>query len=77
MASSSTILETYELCWASWAGEPEVGVIVDRAKRFLGCFSEYISSRGCRFDSAAKAAAWHTAKVERHGDLWQAMWRRV
>ncbi|CAK0792797.1 unnamed protein product [Prorocentrum cordatum] len=69
MTGSTTVLETYELCWASWAGEPEVGVIVDRAKGFLGSFSEHMSSRGCRFDSAAKAAAWHIAKVERHGDL--------
>eukprot|EP00959_Pyramimonas_sp_CCMP1952_P246792 5158253-Pyramimonas_sp.AAC.1 len=44
---------------------------------FVGCFSEYIASRGCRVDSASKAAAWHIAKVERRGDLWQAMWRRV
>ncbi|CAK0892878.1 unnamed protein product [Prorocentrum cordatum] len=69
MASSSTILETYELCWASWAGEPEVGIIVDRAESFLGSFSENIANRGCRFDPAAKAAAWRIAKVERHGKL--------
>ena len=30
MASSATILEHYQLAWASWAGEPEVGVIVER-----------------------------------------------
>eukprot|EP00959_Pyramimonas_sp_CCMP1952_P160478 3356389-Pyramimonas_sp.AAC.1 len=61
MASSSTIVETYELCWASWAGGPEVGVIVVMAKSFLG-FSKCIASRGCRFDSAAKAAAWRIAE---------------
>ncbi|CAK0807109.1 unnamed protein product [Prorocentrum cordatum] len=78
MTGSVTVLETYELCWASWAGEPEVGVIVDRAKGFLGSFSEHMSSRGCRFASAAKAAAaWHIAEVERHGDLWQDVLKAV
>jgi len=57
VASSTTVLESCQLAWASWAGEPEVGVIVDRAKTFLGAFSEHLSKQGCRFDSAAKAAA--------------------
>ena len=46
IASSTAILEAYELAWASWAGEPEVGVIADRAKGFLGEFSRHLTSSG-------------------------------
>ncbi|CAK0790074.1 unnamed protein product, partial [Prorocentrum cordatum] len=55
----------------------QVGVIVDRAKSFLGSFSEHIANRGCGFDLAAKVAAWRVAKAGRRGDLWQAMLKRV
>ena len=65
------------MAWAGWAGMPEAGVIVDRAKSFLGVFAQAISDNGCRFDSAAKASAWHISKVERKGGVWQAIWRRV
>jgi hypothetical protein len=75
--TSSATLEAYELSWGNWAGEPEVGVIVDRAKGFLGKFAEHMASSGCLFDSAGKASAWHIAKVERHGGICQAMLRRV
>ena len=75
--SASEVLEAYALCWGVWAGGPEVGVIVDRAKDFLGEFAKHMSAAGCTFDSAAKASPWHIAKVERHGDIWQGMWRRV
>ena len=77
VASSSVVLEAFHPAWGSWAGEPEVGVIVDRAKYFLADFSDHMTKSGCRFDSAAKAAPWHVAKVERHGGLWQGMFRRV
>ena len=33
--------------------------------------------RSGRLGGAAKAAVWHIAKVERHGDIRQGMWRRV
>jgi hypothetical protein len=36
-----------------------------------------MAASGCLFDSAGKASAWHIAKVERHGGIWQAMLRRV
>ena len=71
------MLQAFDAPWGIWAGEPEVGVIVDRAKSFLGEFSAHMTQSGCRFDTAAKAAPWHIAKVERHGDPWQGMLRRV
>ncbi|CAE8678310.1 unnamed protein product [Polarella glacialis] len=34
--SASMGLEVYELSWGNWAGDPEVGIIADRTRSFLG-----------------------------------------
>ena len=42
MPTSQEILEAFETSWANWAGMPEYGVIVDRAKNFLGRLSTHL-----------------------------------
>ena len=63
---ASEVRKYYELCWTSWAGQPEEAVIVDRARCFLGEFADYLEEEGVRLESAALASAWHIGKVERH-----------
>ena len=77
MPTSQEILECFETSWANWAGMPEYGVIVDRAKNFLGRLSSHLSNEGCVFDTAAKASPWQIGQIERAGGLWKAMFRRM
>ena len=74
---SSMVLEMYAISWENWAGMPERGVIVDRAKYFLARFSEALANEGCIFEAAAKASPWHIGKVERHGGIWKSMFRKI
>lgn len=77
MPTSQEILEAFETSWANWAGMPGYGVIVDRAKNFLGRLSTHLSNEGCVFDTAAKASPWQIGQIERAGGLWKAMFRRM
>ena len=40
-------------------------------------FSEALSAEGVYFQSAAKASPWQIGQVERHGDIWKSMLKRV
>ena len=75
--SSAEVRKTYELCWLSWAGQPEEAVMVDRSRSFLKDFAEYLEEEGMRMDSAALASPWHIGKTERHGGVWKASMQRV
>ncbi|CAK0848557.1 unnamed protein product, partial [Prorocentrum cordatum] len=67
----------YELCWVSWAGQPEEAIMVDRALSFLGEFADYLEQEGVRLDSAALASPWHIGKMERRDGIWNSMLTRV
>ena len=71
------VLEAYELSWENWAGLPEAGIVIDRAKYFLGKFAEYIAENGCTIQQAAKASPWQLSRVNRHIAIWKWSWRRV
>ena len=40
--TSAEVKKYYELCWTSWAGQPEEAIIVDRARCFLSEFADYL-----------------------------------
>ena len=75
--TSLQVLEAFEHGWGNWAGMPEHGIIVDRAKYFLSSLAEHMSHEGCHFDAAAKASPWQIGQVERAGGLWKAMFRQL
>ncbi|CAK0891172.1 unnamed protein product [Prorocentrum cordatum] len=74
---ASEVRKFYELCWVSWAGQPEEAIMVDRARSFLGEFADYLEQEGVRLDSAALASPWHIGKMERHDGIWNSMLTRV
>ncbi|CAK0838030.1 unnamed protein product [Prorocentrum cordatum] len=74
---ASEVRKFYELCWVSWAGQPEEAIMVDRARPFLGEFADYPEQEGVRLDSAALASPWHIGKMERHDGIWNSMLTRV
>ncbi|CAK0904737.1 unnamed protein product [Prorocentrum cordatum] len=74
---ASEVRKFYELCWVSWAGQPEEAIMVDRAQSFLGEFADYLEQEGVRLDSAALASPWHIGKMERHDGIWISMLTRV
>ena len=74
---ASEVRKYYELCWTSWAGQPEEAVMDDRARNFLGEFADYLEEEGVRLESAALASARHIGKMERHDGVWSSMFRRV
>eukprot|EP00959_Pyramimonas_sp_CCMP1952_P210595 4407116-Pyramimonas_sp.AAC.1 len=43
---ASEVRKLYELCWVSWAGQPEEAIVVDRARSFLGEFADYLEQEG-------------------------------
>eukprot|EP00959_Pyramimonas_sp_CCMP1952_P069148 1443330-Pyramimonas_sp.AAC.1 len=43
---ASEVRKFYELCWVSWAGQPEEAIMVDRARSFLGEFADYLEQEG-------------------------------
>ena len=75
--TSLQVLEAFEHGWGNWAGMPEHGIIVDRAKYFLSSLAEHMSHEGCHFDAAVKASPWQIGQVERAGGLWKAMFRQL
>ena len=75
--NSKQILEAFEVGWCNFAGMPERGLIVDRAKGFLGLLAEHMANEGCIFEVAAKASPWQLASVERAGGTWKSMFRRL
>ena len=75
--TSLEVVKTFEMSWSGWAGMPERGVIVDRAKYFLGELASRLSEEGCHVDSAAKASPWQIAFVERAGGIWKSTLRRM
>ena len=75
--TAAACLQAFEQGWTSWAGYPEYGVFTDRAKYFLGEFSEAMAHEGCVFDSAAKASPWQLGQVERHGRIWKSILKRI
>ena len=75
--TSMQVLEAFENGWGNWAGMPERGVIVDRAKYLLGALAEHLVHEGCHFAAAAKASPWQIGQVERAGGLWKAAFRRL
>ncbi|CAK0827114.1 unnamed protein product [Prorocentrum cordatum] len=74
---ASEVRKFYELCWVSWAGQPEEAIMVDRAWSFLGEFADYLEQEGVRLDSAALASPSHIGKMERHDGIWNSMLTRV
>ena len=75
--TSEEVIKAFDIGWVSWAGYPEFGVFTDRAKYFVTHFSEALSAEGVYFQSAAKASPWQIGQVERHGDIWKSMLKRV
>ena len=71
------VKQEFESMWASWAGMPEETVVVDRAKYFLGEFGKWMTEHEVMLEPTAKAAPWQNGVAERHGGIWQSMWRRV
>ncbi|CAK0789613.1 unnamed protein product [Prorocentrum cordatum] len=74
---ASEVRKFYELCWVSWAGQPEEAIMMDRARSFLGEFADYLEQEGVRLDSAALASPWHIGKMERRDGIWNSMLTRV
>ena len=75
--TSEAVRRAFEIGWSSWAGFPEYGVFTDRAKYFITDFADTLSSEGCYFDSAAKAAPWQLGQVERHGHIWKEILKKM
>ena len=75
--TSAEILNAFTTHWASWAGMPEKGVVVDQTRYFMGEFAKLLEEHGCEVNIAAKASPWHIGAVERHGGTWKSIWRRV
>ena len=75
--TGSEVLQAFEASWLGWAGMPEKGVIVDRAKYFLGELATRMADEGCTFDAASKASPWQIGFVERAGGLWKTSFRRI
>eukprot|EP00438_Fugacium_kawagutii_P008061 Skav219569 [mRNA] locus=scaffold3203:12014:25029:+ [translate_table: standard] len=75
--TAADVLQAFEQGWTSWAGYPERGVFADRAKYFFKEFSEAMAAEGCYFDTAAKASPWQIGQVERHGDIWKNVLKRL
>ena len=59
------------------AGVPERGLVLDRAKYFLGTLAARMSEEGCVVDFASKASPWQIAYVERAGGTWKTTFRRL
>ncbi|CAK0903623.1 unnamed protein product, partial [Prorocentrum cordatum] len=74
---ASEVRKFCELCWVSWAGQPEEAIMVGRARSFLGEFADYLEQEGVRLDSAALASPWHIGKMERRDGIWNSMLTRV
>ncbi|CAK0817009.1 unnamed protein product [Prorocentrum cordatum] len=74
---ASEVRKFYELCWVSWAGQPEEAIMVGRARSFLGEFADYLEQEGVRLGSAALASPWHIGKMERRDGIWNSMLTRV
>ena len=75
--TSLEVMQAFERGWANWAGMPERGIIMDRAKYFLGSLANRISDEGCTVEFASKASPWQIAYVERSGGTWKAAFRRL
>jgi len=75
--TGSEVIQAFEMSWLGWAGMPEKGVIVDRAKYFLGELATRMADEGCTFDAASKASPWQIGFVERAGGLWKTSFRRL
>ncbi len=75
--TSAQVLEAFETGWGNWAGVPEHGLIVDRARYFIGSLAEQLTNEGCHFTVAAKASPWQLGMIERAGGSWKSMFRRV
>lgn len=50
--TSTDIIQAFEMGWCGWAGMPERGVILDRAKYFLGSLATRLNDEGCYVDFA-------------------------
>ena len=75
--TSAEIADAFNQGWASWAGLPERGVVLDQAKYFMTEFARRLEEQGCEVSVAAKASPWHLAAVERHGGTWKTIWRKL
>ena len=75
--TAAAALRAFETGWTSWAGYPEHGVFTDRAKYFMSEFAEALAHEGCYFDAAARASPWQLGQVERHGDIWKQMVKKL
>ena len=71
------VKQEFESMWASWAGMPEEAVVADRAKHFLGEFGKWMTEHEVKSEPMAKATPWQKGVAERHGAIWQSMWRRA
>ena len=40
-------------------------------------FAEALAHEGCYFDAAARASPWQLGQVERHGDIWKKMVKKL
>ena len=75
--TSASVLQAFETSWASWAGYPEYGIFTDRAKYFVTDFADALASEGCHFDTSARASPWQLGQIERHGDIWKGILKRM
>ena len=75
--TSADIIQAFEVGWVGWAGMPERGVILDRAKYFLGALATRLSEEGCYVDFASKASPWQISFVERAGGIWKSTLRKL
>ena len=75
--TSQEVLQAFEVGWRNWAGMPERGLVLDRAKYFLGTLAARMSEEGCVVDFASKASPWQIAYVERAGGTWKTTFRRL
>lgn len=75
--NSSEIIRAFEVGWCGWAGMPEKGLIVDRAKYFLASLAQRMTEEGCHVDAIGKASPWQFGFVERAGGVWKSTLRKM
>ena len=75
--TSAEMSDAFNQGWASWAGLPERGVILDQARYFMTEFAKRLEEQGCEVSVAAKASPWHIAAVETYGGTWKTIWRKL
>ena len=73
---SSMCLNTFCMCWTSWAGWPQV-VRIDRGKEWMKDFAESMTKHGVEIDSIPLEAPWQLGKAERRVQTFKYLWRKV